>query len=285
MKILLVIVHYWKPEPGGHHQSLRVDPLPRLQALQNQLLSLQRLGPHQSLLHMDDKAVYPANQAFRHSIDIKVITDGSNHLLDQLPPSYANCIEHISTSPIGPRYLGFEAQKILASHLPHQYDYYAYMEDDLIIHDPCFFDKIRWFSDLMGSHSLVLPQRFELTPNPHLVNRFYIDGPISETDLRPLIPTPGPVRLVQWTGAEIAFEPPLNPHSGCFFLSHEQLSLWVQHPCWQDADVSFISPLESASTLGIAKVFSLFKPCFTHAGWLEIQHFGTCFHSLIGNSK
>ena len=56
----------------------------------------------------------------------------------------------------------------------------------------------------------------------------------------------------------------------------------MEQPWWQDGDTSFISPLESAATLGIAKSFELFKPCLSHAAWLEVQHYGTSFHCLIG---
>lgn len=281
MRILLAIVHYWNPQGGGQHQSLRADPQPRLEALQQQLLCLRRLGLGQSMLHMQDRAVYPANDAFRHSIDVKVITDGEHHVLDRLSEPYQACFEHVPTQPPNGRLLGFECQRVLADNLSANYDLYGYLEDDLLIHDPCFFQKIHWFSALMGPQCLLLPQRLEFSPVPHRVDRFYIDGPIAEADLRPLVPQAGPVRLVQWAGTHIAFEPPLNPHAGCFFLSKDQLSCWVEQPWWQDGDTSFISPLESAATLGIAKTFELFKPCLTHAGWLEVQHYGTSFHGLI----
>ena len=281
MRILLAIVHYWDPDGGGHHQSLRPNPQPRVEALQQQLLGLRRLGRHQSILHMEDRAVYPANDAFRHSVDVKVVTDGTHHVLDRLAEPYQSCFEHVATGPSSGRELGFEAQKVLAKALPQGYDLYGYLEDDLIIHDPCFFQKIVWFTAVMGSNCVLLPQRLEFAPLPHRVDRFYIDGPIAELDRRPLVPKPGPVRMVQWAGGHIPFEPPLNPHAGCFFLSHEQLKRWSEQPWWQDGDTSFISPLESAATLGIAKTFELFKPCLSHAAWLEIQHFGTSFHGLI----
>ena len=44
-----------------------------------------------------------------------------------------------------------------------------------------------------------------------------------------------------------------------------------------------MSPLESAATLGIAKTFRLFKPVMAQASWLEIQHWGTSFHCLLGH--
>ena len=45
-----------------------------------------------------------------------------------------------------------------------------------------------------------------------------------------------------------------------------------------------MSPLESAATLGIAKTFRLFKPVMAQASWLEIQHWGTSFHCLLGEN-
>jgi len=281
MRILLAIVHYWDPQGGGAHQSLRANPLPRIQALQQQLLCLRRLGQRQSMLHMQDRAVYPANAAFQHQIDVKLITDGEHHVLDRLEPPFQDCFEAVATQPAQGKLLGFEAQRILAEALDQQYDLYGYLEDDLLIHDPCFFQKIHWFTELMGQDCLLLPQRLEFSPIPHRVDRFYIDGPIDEAELRPLVPQAGPVRLVQWAGTQVPFEPPLNPHAGCFFLTHTQLSHWADQPWWQDGDISFISPLESAATLGVAKTFQLFKPCLSHAAWLEVQHFGTNFHQLI----
>ena len=38
------------------------------------------------------------------------------------------------------------------------------------------------------------------------------------------------------------------------------------------------------SDLGIAKTFRLFKPVIAQASWLEIQHWGTNFHCLLGDN-
>jgi len=61
------------------------------------------------------------------------------------------------------------------------------------------------------------------------------------------------------------------------------LQYWTQQHHWLDGDCSWVSPLESAATLGIAKTFRLFKPVMAQASWLEIQHWGTGFHCLLGN--
>ena len=132
----------------------------------------------------------------------------------------------------------------------------------------------------MGAEAVLLPQRVEFADRPDKVDRFYIDGPIDPAERERLV-SPGKVILFEISGGRVAVEPPLNPHAGCFFLSRRQLQHWVDQPHWQDGDVSFISPLESAATLGLAKTFALFKPCLTMAGWLEVQHYGNSYHSLI----
>lgn len=284
MRILLAVVHYWDPEGGGRHGSLRPNPRPRIEAFQQQLLAFQRMGAGQAQLNIETMAADPANSQLQHSIDIKVITDGEHHVLDRLDPPYRCLFQMVVTEPESPKHLGFEAQRFLASRLNEDYDLYAYFEDDLLVLDPWFFRKIDWFRLQAGDDCVVFPHRIELAPEPHSVNRFFIDGPVPESELRRILPSPEASIGAQWPGGTLYFESPRNPHSGCFVLSRSQLLHWTQKPHWQDGDSSWVSPLESAATLGIAKTFRLFKPVMAQASWLEIQHWGTSFHCLLGNN-
>jgi len=284
MRILLAIVHHWNPEGGGAHGSLRKDPAPRIEAFQQQLLALQRLGLRQAQLHMAAMEAQPTNQDLQHQIEIKVITDGEHHILDRVAPPYKHLFQMVVTEPASPKHLGFEAQRFLASRLESGYDLYGYLEDDLVIHDPWFFRKIDWFRRHVGDDCLLLPHRIEFHSEPHAVDRFYIDGAMPENDLRSVVPEPAPTLAAEWPGGQLLFESPQNPHAGCFFLGPAQLGYWMQQPHWQDGDSSWVSPLESAATLGIAKTFRLYKPAMVMAGWLELQHWGTSFHCLIGRS-
>ena len=157
MRILLTIVHHWNPEGGGRHASLRPDPQPRLHGLQDQLLSLARLGTGQGALNIAEMRVDNASHALRHQFTIRLITDGQHHLVDQLEEGYRPLVEHVPTQPPTPKHLGFEAQRVLAESLSEGYDLYGYLEDDLIIHDPLFFHKIFWFQQHMGTDVLLLP--------------------------------------------------------------------------------------------------------------------------------
>ena len=284
MRILVAIVHFWDPHGDGNHQSLRPDPQPRIRALQEQLLGLRRIGPLQGLLNIAALQVQNANQAVRHVIDVKVITDGEHHVLDRLDPAYAGVFEQINTGPPTGRHLGFEAQKYLASQLEAGYDLYAYMEDDLIIHDPLFFQKIAWFAQVKGPEAVLLPHRMELWHEPGFIDRFYIDGPIDTAVLRDVIPDPQPSMAAAIPGGEVQFESPLNPHAGCFVLTQAQLEHWSGQPHWQDGDCSYVSPLESAATLGLVKTFQLYKTSYSQASWLELQHWGQNFRCLIGRN-
>jgi len=284
MRILLAIVHHWNPEGGGAHGSLRQDPGPRIEAFQQQLLALQRLGLRQAQLNMAAMEAQPANQELQHQIEIKVITDGQHHILDRVAPPYKHLFQMVITEPPTPKHLGFEAQRFLASRLDRGYDLYGYLEDDLVIHDPWFFRKIDWFRRHVGDDCVLLPHRIEFSSEPHAVDRFYIDGAMPEKDLRFVVPDPAPTLAAEWPGGQVLFESPQNPHAGCFFLGPAQLQHWIQQPHWQDGDCAWISPLESAATLGIAKTFRLYKPSMAMAGWLELQHWGQSFHCLIGRS-
>ena len=284
VRILLAIVHYWNPEGGGAHGSLRPDPRPRIDAFQQQLLALQRLGNRQAQLNMASMSADCANQQLHHQIDIKVITDGEHHVLDRLDSPYRGLFQMVITQPLSPKHLGFEAQRFLASTLDQSYDLYGYFEDDLIIHDPWFFQKIDWFRRHVGDDCLLLPHRVEFARDPSEVDRFFIDGPMEESDLRYVIPEPGPSLAANCPGGTIYFESPKNPHSGCFVLHSTQLQSWVSSSHWQDGDASFVSPLESAATLGISKTFRLYKPVMAMGSWLELQHWGNSFHCLLGNA-
>lgn len=282
MRILLAVVHHWNPEGNGRHGSLRKDPRPRLHALQDQLLALQRLSTAQGLLNIGERRVDDANEAIRHDFVIKLITDGQHSVLDQLEEPYRALFEEVPTTPLTSKHLGFEAQRVLHEHLDQGFDLYGYLEDDLLIQDPFFFHKIFWFQHQLGSDHLLLPHRMELFWKPDQVNKFYIDGPMAADELQALIPTPPPSIGAPTAGGTVVFSSPSNPHAGCFFLSAEQLRHWGEQPWFLDGDCSLISPLESAATLGLLKTFRLYKPDPAYAGFLEIQHWGTSFRSLIG---
>ena len=281
MRILFTIPHFFNPEGSGQHGSLRKDPQTRRIAITTCLTALKGLyGKSQYIIDISKYQAVPANQSHENDVDIIVCTTQGFHLLSQIPLG-SDFLMHHKTN-VEPMLLGFECQAVLKSCLG-KYDYYCYLEDDLILHDPWFFVKLKWFNHYVGNNNLLQPNRYEVSPLG-AVPKAYIDGNLKpETTAKFQNIREEPQLKGKIMGKVIAFRRTLNPHSGCYFLNAEQMAEWASKSYFLDRDTSFISPLESASTLGIMQTFRVYKPAATNASFLEIQHFGTTFLSLIGN--
>lgn len=278
MKILVTIPHYYNPD-NGKHGSGGKNPMPRIRALSECLLKLTALvADSQYTLNIKDRISTPADVKYSNTIDIVICTANDKHLLNHL--KYKPFVQHNSNLE-NPRMLGFECQKILKQNI-NKYDYYCFMEDDLIINDSLFFEKLNWFNNGSKYTTLLQPNRYEISARGQ-VQKVYVDGDINPrvTDRYQDIDTDSYLHA-QFLGKNVVFKRPLNPHSGCFFLTNEQMIYWVSRDYFLDYDTSFISPLESAATLGITKTFKVYKPYVHNASFFEIQHYGDAFLSLIG---
>jgi hypothetical protein len=280
MKILITIAHYFNPDGGGKHGSLSKDPRSRIVALSQSLTHLGAiLGKYQGLLDIAKSVAVPANQGQGLDIDIVICTTQNHHVLDDLPVPRQIYRHHATQAE--PLMLGFECHALLRDSLG-RYDYYCYLEDDLILHDPWFFIKLNWFSSQAGDLNLLQPNRYEISP-PGRVGKVYIDGdllPRATAQFQKVEDRPELKGNIM--EQPVVFQRALNPHSGCFFLNAKQMAYWASQPYFLDRDTRFIGPLESVATLGIMRTFRIYKPSPAYASFLEIQHFGTAFLNLIG---
>ncbi|MBW4684015.1 MAG: calcium-binding protein [Komarekiella atlantica HA4396-MV6] len=280
MRILFTIAHFFNPDSKGKHASQRKDPQPRLLALSQSLAALHQLfGKSQSIINIERRLAFPANQLQAHELDIIICTTKDNHLLNELPlPSHF--YKHHPTQA-EPLLLGFECEALLRDCLG-QYDYYCFLEDDLILHDPWLFIKLNWFTQQAHDLSLLQPNRYEICTH-NLTYKAYIDGDLAARVTAPFQNVNEQPKLQgKILGMPILFRRALNPHSGCYFLNANQMAYWASQSYFLDRNTSFISPLESAATLGIMKTFRVYKTVSEQASFLEIQHFGTGFLRLIG---
>ena len=285
MRILFTIPHYFRGEgkrKRGKHGSLRNDPGPRIQALRAAVCSLhQTFGPNQRIIDIATRTALLANTAQSHEIDVIICTTKGRHLLNKLNLS-KELFEHHSTNA-EPLFLGFECRRALRERLGI-YDYYCYLEDDLIITDPFFFTKLAWFNAHAGNRCLLQPNRFEKSFRGQYL-KVYIDG-----DLAPHVTEKyqdvreDPKLNGRVMNAGITLLRARNPHSGCYFLNARQMEHLARQPYFLDRDTSFIGPLESAATLHIMRAFKVYKPAPGNACFLEVEHFGTSFLSLIGTT-
>ncbi len=279
MRILFAIPHYYDPLGGGRHGSLGPDAGTRIKALADCLASLrQQFGRPQCEIDIARRTTIPTNQATAIQADVLVCTTGANHLLDRLPLG-TGYFTHLRTQA-QPRLLGFECHAALRERIG-SYDYYCYLEDDLVLRDPWFFVKLRWFTSQFGDEVLLQPNRYELARN-EIVHKAYVDGPLhpsltaawQNVDEQPTL-------SAEALGQPIAFHRTLNPHAGCFFLSAGQMVHWASRPYFLDRDAGFIGPLESAATLGVMRSFRVYKAAPENGAFLEVEHPGTRFLTLI----
>ena len=269
MRILFAIPHYFAPNPAGHYGAERSPPEARALATRLCVSSLrQNFSGAQGLLDGLQGKLHAANEDLSATITIALCTTGDSHLIAHLA---GLGVDHVRTGA-DPRLLGFECHKVLRSGLG-QFDYFAYLEDDLRIADALFFTKLIWFNAQFGDTAVLQPNRFELAAEPAAF-KLYIDGNphdrrfgagLQRIDEQRRIAAPA-------FGRQVAFQRVDNPHSGCFFLNAEQLARWASEPDFAVPSTAFCGPLESAATLGIMRHFRVYKPARENAAFLEIEH-------------
>ncbi|WP_354634663.1 calcium-binding protein [Planktothricoides raciborskii] len=281
MKIIVAIAHFFNPQGQGDYGCLKAGAESRISALREQITSFHQLfGKFQESTDYGEQRILPANRCETREVTMVICTTQDYHVLPQLSLG-AKLWHHYGTN-VQPMLLGFECQRILRESLG-AYDYYCFMEDDLILHDPDFFTKLKWFNQQVGDRHLLQPNRYEISVNDY-IKKTYIDPELAEKltarfqNIREQPQLTGTVM-----GNPVTFRRTGNPHAGCYFLNAQQMAYWAQQPYFADRDTSFIGPLESAATLGIMRTFKIYKPAPQNANFLEIQHFGNLWSQKILN--
>jgi hypothetical protein len=232
-------------------------------------------GPHQALGTAAYGLDHGEAKAWRmmprqpYTVDIVVCTTGNAHLLGQIQ-DLNHLFYHYATSA-EPIMLGFECHKLLRD-ARGRYDYYAFIEDDVVVADPLFFKKRRLFDQHFDAQALLQPNRYEASPTGP-VNKLYVDYRLKAhvTEKYQNI-AEAPQLEIPFLDDVITFERTTYPSAGCFFLNAEQLNRWIESPYFLDGDVSYLSPLDSAVTLSVMKAFRIYKARLEQAWFLEVMH-------------
>jgi hypothetical protein len=286
MRLLFTIPHYAQPETPAcetpRYGSLAADLSPRVQALTACLTALYQLynGEHWFINHAKCQAQHAVPVA-PCQIDVVICTTRGCHVLDHLPVEPRYYIHQ----PTGaePLLLGFACQAVLRERLG-QYDWYSYLEDDLILRDPWHFIKLAWFNRHGGHDKLLQANRFEAGLN-YPAPKVYVDGELDERVTAPFQNVhDSPAFVTELLGVPVRFERTPNPHSGCFFLSAAQMEHWAAQGHFHDHASRFIGPLETVATLGIMRTFKVYRPAAANADFLEVQHFGTGYLAQLTRS-
>ncbi|MBU3694295.1 MAG: hypothetical protein FGM40_05635 [Rhodocyclaceae bacterium] len=279
MKILLVLAHFYRPQAQSIYSS--TDPGGRdrrRQNLEDVLLDWRSHYSETATINIEHrKCEIFGTQRFQ--LDIRLVINGSHHLLDRkLLAAYG--ARAIDVSVEDPRMLPFAAHRVMAD-AAAAYDWFVYSEDDLVLRNADFFLRQAWFRQTFGPMRLLQPNRYEVNPGG---TRFktYIDGDLKRRLTAGYFERiPGELRLeAPWPGRTLQFARALNPHSGFFAITREELAYWMAQPHFLDLDSSFIGPMESAASLAMLKTFPVYKASGDSQDFCEIRHLDRKFSGL-----
>jgi hypothetical protein len=204
-------------------------------------------------------------------VDLVLNTLPDRHVASRLPAHLRSRLEIRERTGVEPLFVGFEAQSEFARRV-NDADWFLYLEDDLVLRDSLFIEKLAYFNAAAPREALLIPHRYELWQG----SKVYIDLCSKQT--------PGEnrttnaltrIEIGDWKFAE--FE---NPHSGVYCLSRRQLSAWLDSGRRWYGLASYAGPRESAATGCLEEVFRLYKPHPDNMNFLEVRHLGTKYAEL-----
>ena len=273
------IPHFYcenEDQDGGYGSSRSGSRLNRSIALFRcieSLRGLRRRSQDLTLDLVDRSAQYTPPLAMQSSpplteVELHLHVTGSHYLDDVLAllePSIHLHHHDLEDS----RQLALVARDYLLSH-PQPMDLNLYLEDDLVIHDQWFFEKILWMAEQSDQRCVLLPHRYELLRTPGAPPRLFVDGHIDPDEIVGWHQHSVNVAQGSFHGMDdLSFDAPVNPHAGCFAVSRLQQeflrskTLPVQ---------GFVGPLETAATFTVGRFFTILKPALANRDFLTIEH-------------
>ncbi len=181
-----------------------------------------------------------------------------------------------------PKQLALEARDWLLKH-PEPADLNLYLEDDLVIHDRLWPEKVLWMAECSDQKAVLLPHRYEALRGIGAPPRLYVDGRI---DTGPQLAWHQPQTAVasgSFRGVQpVHFDVPVNPHAGCFGLSRQQVERLRDEQLPREG---FVGPLETAATYSVGTFFTLLKPAWQHREFLTVEHAHPSFLGYLRNEE
>ena len=271
MRILFALAHYYAPKSGAFYGSEGADPARRAAAVGASIASLhQTFDGKQGLLDGQARVAHAANDIVPTEVTVVACSTRGFHLVQHLK-GIAHLFTHRQCDR-DPKFLGLECRAALAEGIG-RYDWFCYLEDDLMLTDPLFFHKLAWFRQVAGADAVLQPNRCEVAIGQP-VHKAYIDGNMADATQSPRFQNIAdrPVVEAEAFGQRYVFKRVNNPHSGTFFLDAKQMERFAQQPDFQAEESGFAGPIESCATLGIMRHFRVYKPARVNAGFLEVRH-------------
>lgn len=276
MRILVVIPHYCGAVDGvasGDAYSSQMSVMPRAVALNEMLVALKRnFGPNR---FTGPQTWLNKNIGQDRTLDVVIVTMAGRNVLDRIEiDSSEYQVEYFDGDPL---MLSFETQRIARERLGG-YDVYAMLEDDMIIHDPAFIDKIVWFVGQFGPDAVLQPHRIEVSRAGRIGKSL-----IEQVERHPhpefLHPKAAEILTGCYTGRLQTFYKTSSFISGGWFVTADQFAAWSRQPYFYDRKSNWIGPLESSASRALAIAHTVYQSGAPDPFFLEIGHYGVRFAS------
>lgn len=211
-------------------------------------------------------------------VDLHVFVCGSN-FIQEVVDHYAPRLQLHQLDLDDPLQLPLSAVRQLLD-FPDPTPLTLYLEDDLVIQDSRYVDKLAWFYDQTDHLRVLMPHRREPTISS-APQHLYVDGPTRPLTQTKKIWASDESDLISvrfWDGQEVNFAEASNPHSGSFCVSSPQMEHLRTAP-WPPQH--FVGPLETAATGMIRDHFPVLKPTWACREFLTLEHGNPSFLNYL----
>jgi hypothetical protein len=276
----VVVPHFYREgkQSIGYGSSRSGTRLARQLALGRCLGSLLTLGrqtqdlilnPAEDMLEISPAIHDNSTRLTGVDVELHVFVTGSHYLQELIKlQSDRLTVHHLELE--NPMELPLAASQWLCHH-QEPADLHLYFEDDLVIQDPRYVDKLVWFTERTQHRYVLMPHRLEpcVAQAPM---RLYVDGPVKPVGQEKQVWCDQEQELARgtyWDGRSVGFAEASNPHSGSFCLSEAQR----QHLLTRNAEpVEFVGPLETAATGTVLSQFPVWKTVWAERDFLWVEH-------------
>lgn len=225
-----------------------------------------------------------------HHVEAVINTYENRHVIDDLPAYESErftVFEHNSGDPM---FIEFYSQELFVEN-KERFDWFLFLEDDILIDDACFIEKLEEFNRRSPSIDAVLiPHTYEINNGRKYYfqrdfhNLMWLGAEGSDTED---ITNRWSVFAYnsEFGGRNLQFAEYTNPHAGVHCLSYEQFERWEKTGRLWRGKVSWVGPLESAATGCLFERFHLYKPHPANKWYFAVRHQGTKYSDLIRRSE
>ncbi len=171
-----------------------------------------------------------------------------------------------------PMLLEFEAQETFKLKR-NQYDWFMAIEDDIVIYDSLFIQKIECFNEATHSARILLqPHRFEMRngEKKYFDLQWRVDGASFSWN-----------SFATFGLNQVQFGECGNPHAGMYCINRDQLDLWNNSGRHWKGKVVMVGELESAMSGCLFEVFRVYKSHPSNLSYFEVQHWDEKYSSIL----